>query len=387
MNQAYEIVVVGGGIVGLSAALSMAQRGCTVAVIDSGPLTIESVRKDIRVYAINQASQQLFQQLGVWQNIEDAKLSPYRHMHVWDSLGGASIEFDSRAIASPYLGVIVEESVLKQALIKTIEHYPTIHLYPNHNVDHIVNQPHCISVSSDALGWDGQLLMIADGANSPARDKLQVGLTTWSYNQNALVATVRTELSHNCTAYQVFHPEGPLAFLPLKDPHHCSIVWSNSPAQTQRLMNLQENEFNQQVTEAFASKLGDIHLVSSRFQFPLRMRHVKQYVGERWMVLGDAAHTIHPLAGLGLNLGLADVRSWLNCIDSSERSFDSKRLLGAYQRDRKNSVWQMILLMDGFKRLFGTSSMPLIQVRSFGLNLCNNLASVKRFLIQQAAGS
>lgn len=386
MNPQFDVLVVGGGIVGLTAALSMAERHYSVAVIDAGALTMDALTQDIRVYAINHASKKLLQQLGAWQNLERHRISPYTNMHVWDAVSRASIDFDSRYIAADYLGVIIEESALKKALLQAVATHSNIQLFPNNKIDDVATGLDFVRISSQDSHWDGQLLMIADGANSPTRDKLKVELTSWSYHHNALVATVHTEKNHQNTAYQVFHPDGPLAFLPLNNPNQCSIVWSTHPDQTQKLMKLQEEEFNEQLMSAFEKKLGQVQLVSQRCHFPLRMRHVTHYVGDRWLLLGDAAHTIHPLAGLGLNLGLADIRSWLDCLDSNNRSFFSNKTLGAYQRERKSDVWKMIMLMDGLKRMFGYRSAPITVLRGLGLNICNGLIPIKRFFIQQAAG-
>ncbi|MFI4918475.1 MAG: FAD-dependent oxidoreductase [Legionellales bacterium] len=386
MNQPFDVLVVGGGVVGLSAALAMAQRGFSVAVIDSGTLTTDTSAQDARVYAINQASQALLQQLHVWQHLHASRMSPYQKMHVWDALSGAHIDFDARYIAAQNLGAILEESVLKQALLQQIAVVPGIALFPSCTVDNVVSDLHGVTVCSQHQVWQGQLLMIADGANSPTREQLKVALTTWPYHQQALVASVATERPHQQTAYQVFNPDGPLALLPLSTAHQCSIVWSTDLEHAQKLMNLSEQAFNEELTQAFAKKLGQIALSSPRHQFSLQMRHVKQYSGTRWLLLGDAAHTIHPLAGLGLNVGLADVSAWAACVDSIKAPFYSKRVLGAYQRERKSAVWQIIMLMEGFKRVFGSSVAPVAALRGLGLNACNQFTPLKRLFIQHAAG-
>ncbi len=386
MTQQFDVVVVGGGIVGLAAALSVAQRGHRVAVIDAGRLDINSPGHDPRVYAINHASRVLLHDLGAWQHLDQNHLSPYRHMHVWDSQNDAAIDFDCRDVAQPNLGFMIEEFVLKAALLKAVSTQSHIHLFPGTTITEVTCAIDSVAISSLQDHWEAKLLMIADGARSPVRDMLKVGLTSWPYHQHALVATVHTELPHHKTAYQVFHPEGPLAFLPLRDEHLSSIVWSNSPQDIARLMAMTDEEFHVAVTKAFANKLGQVTLKSPRAQFPLVMRHVKEYVGPRWLLLGDAAHTIHPLAGLGLNLGLADVRAWMNQMEATPKMLFSKKSLGAYQRERKNAVWQMILILEGLKRIFGHSSMPIVSLRGLGLRCCNQLDLLKRLFIEHAAG-
>lgn len=387
MNQQFEVLITGGGVVGLSAALAMAQCGYRVALIDAGNLEpSNTVTSDIRVYAINKASQNLLTQLGVWQHLDSSRLSPYRHMSVWDGLNGAAIDFDSRQVAAAHLGHIIEETVLKNALLAQIKHHQLISLFPQSTLREVQYNESQIQVSNESHSWQGQLLIIAEGARSPTRDKLGVKLTNWSYQQQAIVATVQTEQKHLHTAYQVFHPNGPLALLPLVDQNQCSIVWSIDTQDAESLMKLDEEEFNQALTKAFTNKLGKIKLISTRHQFPLAMRHAQNYVGKQWLLLGDAAHTIHPLAGLGLNIGLADVALCYRHLKENKKALTSAKVLAAYQRERKAAVWETILLMEGFKRLFSFSSQPVSALRGLGLTLCNQLTPLKRLFIQHAAG-
>lgn len=388
MSQEYEIVIVGGGIVGLCSALAMMDCGYSVALIDAGSMTTDISMLDARVYAINQASQDLLTRLGVWQNLQSSRLSPYQHMYVWDAANQAHIEFDARMVAAEHLGTIIEESVLKQALWEVLKQKKQgLALFPNTRINRIQPEQDCIKLfDSQSKGWHAQLLMIADGANSACRQLLEVPLTTWSYHQEALVALVNTELSHQQTACQVFNADGALAFLPMADEKLCSIVWSTTPSRVKELMTLGEEDFDKQLTRAFAAKLGQVKLQSARYQFPLTMRHAQQYVGSRWLLLGDAAHTIHPLAGLGLNVGFADIATWLSCCAKGNNPLISPSVLRAYQRQRKHAVWQIIALMEGLKTLFNNSLSPIVKVRGLGLRLCNGFPVLKRLFIEQAAG-
>lgn len=385
MSQQFDVVVIGGGVVGLTAALAMVQRGFSAAVIDTGAMTANLTVPDPRVYAINQASQELLQKLGVWRQFDKNRISPYQHMYVWDAVNGAHIEFDARMIAAENLGTIIEESVLKQALLQALSLQKIgLTLCANNTVTAVEFSADWIRVNNDKNSWQAQLLMIADGGNSPCRQLLKVPLTTWSYHQDALVALITTEKAHQQTAYQVFNTDGPLAFLPLVDEKQCSIVWSTTPARAKQLMALSNKDFNKELMNAFAGTLGKVSVQGKRYQFPLTMRHAKQYSGSRWLLLGDAAHTIHPLAGLGLNVGLADVATWLNCLDNCNVA--SRKALGAYQRQRKHAVWQIIAMMEGLKTLFTNPLPPVIALRGLGLRLCNGFSPLKQMFIEQATG-
>lgn len=385
MREMFDVMIIGGGIVGLSAAIAMSQRNYKVAVIDAGSLTMDVAVSDTRVYAINQASQSLLQALDVWSQLDKARISPYRHMHVWDAANGACIDFDARLIGTSQLGVILEEAIMRQALLQRASQLG-IMLFPQSRVNHVQTGLEQVQVSSSAGSWYSRLLMVADGATSATRQLLGVVMTSWPYHQHAIVGTVQTEKPHQATAYQVFNSDGPLAFLPLSDPQQCSIVWSTTPAHAEALMAMSEPEFNQKITAAFSAKLGLSQLVSKRHQFPLYMRHASQYHGVRWMLMGDAAHTIHPLAGLGLNVGLADVSAWLDIIDQSKSPMWAEKTLGAYQRRRKHAVWQIIGIMEALKALFANPLSPVKRLRGAGLSACNTIPMVKRFFIEQAAG-
>ncbi|WED42874.1 FAD-dependent oxidoreductase [Legionella cardiaca] len=385
MSSSFDVLIVGGGIVGLTAALAMAQRGFTTAVVDATSMTVSTTDFDARVYAINLASQKLLEQLGIWQLIDERRLSPYQHMHVWDAANNAAIDFDSRMAIAKELGHILEESILKEALLKKINKEKAITIFPTSKVTFIKQGESEITIGNEKMRWQAKLLMAADGAMSPCRQLLKVPLSTWSYHQQAIVALIHTEKSHQQTAYQVFNADGPLAFLPLCNKQLCSIVWSTTPARAKRLMELEEGVFNEELATAFSHKLGEVKLQGKRYSFPLTMRHVKQYSGSQWLLLGDAAHTIHPLAGLGLNVGLADVAAWLQCLEKSKNAI-TKQALAAYQRQRKSAVWQMIALLEGLKALFANPLPPVVAARKFGLQICNRLTPLKKLFIAHAAG-
>jgi 2-octaprenylphenol hydroxylase len=386
MKQVYDVIIVGGGIIGLTAALAMSGKGYCVLVIEANTLSTDDSKKTSRAYAINAASQKLLTDVGVWRDINQSQIAPYQKMHVWDAQTGAFIDFDSRLIAKPALGTIIEEDVLKRALLAKVTNTDTVTLLENARIAEIKEHAQSIEIICLSQSIHADLLMVADGAHSPTRDMLNVKLTSWPYHHHALVTTVQTEHPHQQTAYQVFTKEGALAFLPLQNPNHCSIVWSAPEQTTNKLIALNEAEFNQALMQAFAHKLGNTHLLSNRNQFPLYMRHVTKYSSGRWMILGDAAHTIHPLAGLGLNVGLADITTFQQLMQQTPGKLYSKKMLGAYQRARKASVWQTIMMMQAFKEFFSLTTTPAPFIRSLGLRLCNEVSVLKRMFIEHAQG-
>lgn len=385
MPPQFDVIIAGGGVVGLSAAIAMRQRGFSVAIVDARSLTVDTHVTDARVYALNQASQRLLHDLGIWQGVDQSRISPYSHMHVWDAANGAHIDFDARMIGTNQLGVIVEESIIKEAALQRAQQLG-IECFPDSRIQSLELNENLINLHSESTSWQAKLFIVADGAASTTRALLGVNVTSWPYHQHAVVATVRTEKSHQNTAWQVFNPDGPLAFLPLKDQHHCSIVWSTSTTHAQHLMALSDDAFSHELTDAFTAKLGRSDVLGARYQFPLIMRHVKQYSGSNWLLMGDAAHTIHPLAGLGLNVGLADLSCWLRHLDSQKKYAWSNKILGAYQRERKHAVWQTIALMGGLKTIFSNPLPPFKALRGLGLTACNHLSPLKRLFMEHAAG-
>lgn len=385
-NTHFDALVVGAGVVGLAMALGLGMRGFRVAVIDQGIIEADCSQPDPRVYAINTASQHLLTNLGAWECMSPDRVSRYQHMLIWDAATAAELHFDCREIAQDKLGCIIEESILRDSLLQRLMLQPEVYFFPQQKIHDLQLQS---STGIKLIGesgncWFAATLFAADGAHSTCRKLLKIPLSAKPYHHHAIITQVTTEFPHNHTAYQVFLKEGPLAFLPLVSQHQCSIVWSTTEQKAQALMQQTPEQFHAVLSEAFSGKLGRIKESTTRYVFPLWMRHAKQYVGDSWVLLGDAAHTIHPLAGLGLNLGLADVASYLSYLDNATKKILSPRQLGAYQRERKAKVTQTMCLMQGFKSLFTNTCPPVQWMRGVGLMACNQLSPLKALAIQFA---
>ena len=391
-NADYDLVIAGGGMVGSTLACALRDADLKIALLESAPL--ERIRPgeetDLRVSAINRASQRIFAAVGAWSDMTAWRVSPFRDMRVWDAGGFGQIHFDSATLGEPLLGWIIENRVIQYALLERVRQLPAVDLLC----------PAALETAwpEDAGGWrvrltDGRefttrLLVGADGAQSKVRELAEIDTRGWSYHQKALVANVRTAEPHQETAWQRFLPTGPLAFLPLHDGR-CSIVWSTTPEQADQLLALDEYDFAHMLTEAFERRLGEIVQVGPRSAFPLRLQHARAYVKPGLALIGDAAHVVHPLAGQGVNLGLLDAATLAEVLLdglAAGHEVGALRVLRRYERWRKSDNLPMLGIMDGFKRLFGNSLPPVRLLRNLGLNLTDAAGPLKNAMARRAMG-
>ena len=381
MTQVFDACIIGGGVVGLTMALALAQRQYNIAIIDQKSLDNDVLTLASRVVALNQTSQNLLSSLGIWPLLALHNPTFYKKMHIWDaSSTQAQLDFDATLIGEKSLGCIIQEPLLKNALLQQLRALPQVQWFANQCVTELQSMPTGYQVMSAQASWDTKLLIIADGAQSRCRNLLSIPTKISSYHQEAIIATVHVEKVHQHTAYQIFQQNGPLAFLPLQNPQHCAIVWSTSQQESKLLASYTDAMFNAALTTAFQAHLGDTTVLGTRQVYPLTMRHAHQYIGPNCLLLGDAAHTIHPLAGLGLNLGLEDIDVFFNIVGKNNKILLSVKQQGQYQRQRKTRVWQCILLMDILNNLFMHKAKSIQKLRAFGL-------FIKRILIAQATGS
>lgn len=414
----FDVVIVGAGMVGASFACALAETGLRLAVLDSQAIDIQARSSsalgaapfdrqpfDPRVSAITPASQEFFRSLHVWEAIAARRHSPYTDMHVWEADGTGSIHFSAADIHAEVLGHIIENSVILAALHERLQQQEnvallapvTLHELQSSEVLQNVGQGKVRLVLADDRQLSTRLLVAADGANSRVRELAGFQTREWDYEHHAIVTTVRTEFPHRRAAIQRFMDEGTLAFLPLResggniadDQQHCSIVWSVLPDFAQSLMALNDSEFAQVLEGAIESRLGAILHVDKRYSFPLRQRHAATYVQDGIALVGDAAHTIHPLAGQGVNLGLLDASALANEICQAHavgRDFADLRTLRRYQRRRIGHNLGMMWLMEGFKHLFADQPLPLRWLRNVGMSGLDRAAPVKNRIMRSAMG-
>ena len=391
MSQHYDVIIIGGSMVGASLAAALADTPLRVALLDATRFEPDWPENgfDLRVSAITRASEQFLKHIGAWPGDRDDRISPFREMHVWDASGNGEIHFDSAELGEATLGHIIENRVLVRCLHARLAGADNIdYLAPVTPVG-LVNEPDRIAVQlDDGQTLTGKLLVGADGGNSWVRRQAGISVRGWDYDQAALVTWVKTEQFHRETAWQRFLPNGPLAFLPLTGGFS-SIVWSTSPAQARELEQMDEPAFREALAAAFGYALGAIESCGPRAVFPVRFFETEAYIQPRLALVGDAAHTIHPLAGQGVNLGFADARSLATVLlDAQAKHHDpgSHATLRRYERWRRADNRTMLITMDAFKRLFGSQWAPLRWLRNNGLNLTNRLGPVKHAIMRQAMG-
>lgn len=396
----YDVLVVGAGIAGSALAVALSGQGLRIALVeardlpaDPGPVDPGLNGFDVRVSALTPGSVDLLGRLAVWPAIEAYRACPYRHMTVWDAEGTGRIDFDSAEMNLPALGTLVENSAITAALASRVRRAPDIEVLAPRRLEQAQRSADGVIVTlDDGTRCAAALTVGADGALSPLRERLGFAIREWSYRQRAIVATVETERHHADTAWQRFLPTGPLALLPLPDSanhHYCSIVWSLDDDAVDAVLALSDADFCAALADAAEHCLGDILDSSPRSAFPLRQRHAINYVEPGVALIADAAHTIHPLAGQGINLGLADVDELARVVlEARQRCLPPGALsvLQRYQRRRKGSNLAMMAAMDGFRHLFGSRRLPLRWLRNVGLRQVDALPAVKKRLMRQAMG-
>ncbi|MEH6616555.1 MAG: UbiH/UbiF/VisC/COQ6 family ubiquinone biosynthesis hydroxylase [Porticoccus sp.] len=408
-DHEYDVVVAGAGMVGAAFAALLATtkqgKNLRIAVLEARPFEMPDLSEsfDPRVVALTASSRKLLQDTGAWDQITARRVCPYQRMEVWEADGTGHIEFDCAEVRQPSLGHIVENALVVEALWQRIEVLENVELLCPATVVDLERQASSsrgsgrstnVAISlADGSIINTKLLAAADGAQSKVRELCGLQLRQWEYGHHAIVTTVTTEKNHDFTARQRFLPEGPLAFLPLQtetgDCHQCSIVWSQQADVAEQLMALDDEAFCQALTLAGEGCLGNIVGVDKRYKIPLKQRHAVDYVVPGVALMGDAAHTIHPLAGQGVNLGFQDV---IVLVEEIERAI-SRGLspgdmwaLGRYQRRRKPHNLGTMAVMEGFKRLFENQPLPVRLLRNDGMSAVNRLGPIKNFMVRQAMG-
>ncbi|NLQ18123.1 UbiH/UbiF/VisC/COQ6 family ubiquinone biosynthesis hydroxylase [Marinomonas sp. M1K-6] len=396
MAKSYDLIIVGAGMVGALSAILLAKSSLRIALVDKhdGDYRLSTPPAyDARVSALSSQSKRLLESVGVWQGIPHDRIAPYDNMVVWDGLGEGFIDFNAQATAMPELGHLVENAVLNQQLMTQVRRLKHIDLYLGDTLDsHQLSESGVnVELASGQL-LQAQAIIAADGALSKLRTENAFETVEWDYGHHAIVTTLEIAQTHENTAWQSFGEEGILAFLPLPSVDHrhfVSIVWSVPPKEAESLMALDEAAFCRRLHYAMNRRFDVLGITQERQAIPLRQRHAKHYVTAGLALIGDAAHTIHPLAGQGANLGFADVKALVEVLEKAHRRGEhlgASKVLRRYQRARMLDNIAMAAGMEVFKRLFSTQQPLIVQLRNRGMMQFHRDTWLKQKLIARAAG-
>ncbi|MDI3361216.1 3-demethoxyubiquinol 3-hydroxylase [Lelliottia sp. V89_10] len=387
--QKTEIAVVGGGMVGGALALGLAQQGFQVTVIEQAapPAFDETQQPDVRISAISAASVDLLRGLGVWEAILAMRAHPYRRLETWE-WENAHVTFNAAELKLPLLGYMVENNVLQLALWQALEAHDKVTLRVPDSLKalHRHEGGYLLELDNgDELAV--KLVVGADGANSQVRQMAGIGIHAWQYQQSCMLITVKCENDPGDSTWQHFTPNGPHAFLPLFD-HWASLVWYDTPARIRQLQSLSMEQLQREIEKHFPARLGKVMPVAAG-GFPLTRRHALQYAREGLALVGDAAHTIHPLAGQGVNLGYRDVEALLSVMSSARghaEPWASAAVLKRYQTRRMADNFLMQSGMDLFYAGFSNDLAPVRVLRNIGLMAAERAGGLKRQALKYALG-
>ncbi len=378
-------------MVGATLACLLADKGVSVALIDAGEPMANWPEDtyDLRVSALTLASINTFKALGVWPDVVQLGEQAVEKMFVWDHFGSGELDIDSADAGEMQMGAVVENRITVLAIWKKLQQLESCDVFTSSQLEDFNIDDNGVDINlSEGAKIRAALLVGADGSNSKIRQISGIDDYGWEYQQKALVATVRPEKSHQNTAWQRFLPEGPLALLPLRDGL-ISIVWTSNTQTTEANLNLSDTDFCEALAEASEHQLGAFELVGARGAFPLKLQFSPEYTQQRMVLIGDAIHTIHPLAGQGANLGLKDASTLAAVVLKAHqkgRDIASQQVLRRYERQRKGDNLLMMGIMDGFKRLFGADDMLVQFVRSSGMGAVNSSTLIKNQICKYAMG-
>lgn len=399
MTRRCDIVVAGAGVTGLAVAVLLSQSSqageLSITVIDAGPKPLHRPTDDVdlRVSAIAFGSADLLAAIGAWPAVEDARYCPYDHMRVWDqddeADGPSTLRFDADEFAVPHLGYIVENRLLRHALSSLLDATDVVQRFetPLTSIERIENVHKLTLANGDRLVAD--LVIGADGARSVVRESVGIPLSFQPYSQVAFVTHLEPERPHRNTAWQRFLRDGPLGMLPLADGR-ISVVWSTTPEQSHKAMECSDSELGELLSVASDGVLGRLTVAGPRGSFPLAAQHADDYVRHGIALIGDAAHTVHPLAGQGANLGLADARELADVVTAALGNAEypgDRPVLRRYERARKGANASMMHFMTGLNRLFASDSSILGEVRRAGMALFNRSGPVRERVVGVALGA
>lgn len=389
MKQEFDVVIVGGGMVGAAVACALGNSPLKVALIEAQVPEAFSPEQshDLRVSALSIASRNILEAVGAWQGVISKRFCPFRRMRVWESAGDTT--FNSEDIGAAELGYIVENRVTQLALLERLPAFANVTVMMPQTIKKIDYDGR----SSEIMLADGQvlqtkLLVAADGGQSRVRQAVGLGVTGWDYNQHALVIYVETAYPQQDITWQRFVPSGPQAFLPLTGSYG-SIVWYQSPDEVRRLQALPSEQLKEELVAAFPDCLGEITKILGVASFPLKRQHAQNYVKPGVALVGDAAHMINPLAGQGVNIGLLDAAALAEVLIQAQqcgKDIGDVAVLKRYESMRRTENLKMMTVMDVFYQSFSNDILPVKLIRNIGLGLAQRLTPIRNKVMKAAMG-
>ncbi|MFH0265677.1 2-octaprenyl-3-methyl-6-methoxy-1,4-benzoquinol hydroxylase [Vibrio rumoiensis] len=389
----FDVVIIGGGMVGAALAIGLAKQKKSVALIEGkAPLAFDASQPmDLRVSAISKSSVELLTQLGAWHSIEEKRVTPYLGLETWEH-PECRTRFHADDLNLDKLGYMVENRLLQLGLWEQFDSYPNLMVMCPDSLNHLEFDENATKVHLDSgQCLEAQWVVGADGANSKVRQQANIGITAWDYRQrcmliNVAMPSLADEQKRDIT-WQWFTPNGPRSFLPLATTadgtHQGSLVWYDSPKRIKQLQSLSSAALRQEVLDHFPKELGDITVLQAG-SFPLTRRHAQKYYANRCVLVGDSAHTINPLAGQGVNLGFKDVAVLLDTI--ADKGLDSEQAFVDYQKQRRTDNLLMQTGMDFFYKTFSNDIPPLKLLRNMVLKAAEHSGEIKKQVLKYALG-
>ena len=381
-----DIAIVGAGMVGAATACLLAAQGLSVRVIETQLPEQYAPEQplDLRVSAISQASVALLEQAGAWHHLQQMRICPYRRLETWE-LDGFATRFNAADLGLPQLGYIIENRLVQLALLKRMEDFPNIQTHTPAAVTSLrQSADEAVLTLDDGTELAARWVLACDGAESHTRKLVGIGVSRFEYRQHCMLINIDTDFAQEDITWQQFTPSGPRAFLPLTGQHG-SLVWYDSPARIRALAAMSNEALAAEVRRHFPSRLGGF-TVTGKGSFPLVRRHANDYHAGRVVLLGDAAHTINPLAGQGVNLGFKDVACWRDLLQGAGADWHQLALAGRYERRRRPDNLLMQSGMDLFYGVFSNEIGPLKLARNLALNLADKAGPLKEMALRYALG-
>ena len=389
MQQEFDVIVVGGGMVGAAVACCLGGSNLQVAVIEAQTPKAFAPEQahDLRVSALSVASKKILESIGAWPGVIARRSCPFRRMRVWENQGDTT--FNSNDIAYPELGHIVENRITQLALLERASQFANVQLLMPQTISKISYDGRCSTIQlADGRGLRAKLLVAADGGQSRVRQSVGIGVTSWDYNQHALVIYIETAYPQQDITWQRFVPSGPQAFLPLTG-NYGSIVWYNSPDEVRRLQALPYPQLQAELMAKFPDCLGEVTQILGVTSFPLKRQHAQRYVKPGVALVGDAAHMINPLAGQGVNIGFLDAAALAEVLIQAQKqgkNIADLSVLQQYEKQRRNQNLKMMTVMDMFYRFFSNDILPVKLLRNVGLGFAQHITPVRLKVMKEAMG-